>query len=59
MMRVRIAGPTAVLDRTLAVLQDLAVLHVDRPRVFDRTAPARTVVREQRHVERPGAKNGA
>ncbi|HEY5618247.1 MAG TPA: V-type ATPase 116kDa subunit family protein [Vicinamibacterales bacterium] len=52
MMRVRIAGPRSLLDRTLTVLQDLGVLHVDRPPVPDGRAPDRIVMRERRHVER-------
>jgi V/A-type H+-transporting ATPase subunit I len=52
MMRVRIAGPRPLLDPTLGVLQDLAVLHVDRPRVVESAAPDRAVARERRHVAR-------
>jgi V/A-type H+-transporting ATPase subunit I len=51
MMRVRIAGPRLLLDATLGVLQDLGVLHVDRPQV-EGGAPDRAVARERRHVER-------
>jgi V/A-type H+-transporting ATPase subunit I len=52
MMRVRIAGPRTLLDPTLGVLQDLGVLHVDRPRVIEGVAPDRTLARERRHAER-------
>jgi V/A-type H+/Na+-transporting ATPase subunit I len=52
MLRVRIAGPRSQLDATLTVLQDLGVLHVDRPRVPDGPAPDLRVAREQRHIER-------
>ncbi|HET7219677.1 MAG TPA: V-type ATPase 116kDa subunit family protein, partial [Vicinamibacterales bacterium] len=52
MVRVRIAGPRAQLDRTLVTLQDLAMLHVDRPPVGDLGAPDKTVMRETRHVAR-------
>jgi V/A-type H+-transporting ATPase subunit I len=52
MIRVRIAGPRPLLDRTLRVLQDLGVLHVDRPRVPDGPPPDRMTARERRHVER-------
>ena len=52
MIRVRIAGPRPLLDRTLTVLQDLGVLHVDRPHVHDGGPPDRAVMRERRHVER-------
>jgi V/A-type H+-transporting ATPase subunit I len=52
MIRVRIAGPRPLLDRTLTVVQDLEALHVDRPRVTDRRAPDRTTLRAQRHIER-------
>ena len=52
MVRVRIAGPRPLLDRTLTVLQDLGVLHVDRPPVPERATPDRVIARERRHVER-------
>ena len=52
MIRVRIAGPRTFLDRTLSLLQDLGVLHVDSPHVPDGPQPDRLVVRERRHVER-------
>jgi V/A-type H+-transporting ATPase subunit I len=52
MIRVRIAGPRSRLDRTLTVLQDLGVLHVDRPHVQDDRTPDRAVTHERRHVER-------
>ena len=52
MIRVRIAGPRPLLERTLAVVQDLGVLHVDRPRVPDGRGPDTGVMRERRHVER-------
>jgi vacuolar-type H+-ATPase subunit I/STV1 len=51
MLRVRIAGPRSLLDRTLTVLQDLGVLHVDRPSVQDDRTPDRAVIRERRHIE--------
>jgi hypothetical protein len=44
MIRVRIAGPRPLLDRTLTVVQDLEALHVDRPRVVDRRALDRTTL---------------
>ena len=52
MIRVRIAGPRSLLDRTLATLQDLAALHVDRPPLEDLGAPDAAVTREERHVAR-------
>jgi V/A-type H+-transporting ATPase subunit I len=52
MVRVRIAGPRALLDRTLTLLQDIGVLHVVRPRVPDDRSYSRTIVRERRHIER-------
>jgi V/A-type H+-transporting ATPase subunit I len=52
MMRVRIAGPRTLLDPTLGVLQDLGVLHVDRPRMVEDAAPDTGVARERRHVTR-------
>ena len=52
MVRVRIAGPRSLLDRTLAVLQDVGVLHVDRPRVSDASRPDSTLIRRRHHVER-------
>ena len=52
MIRVRIAGPRALLDRTLVTLQDLAMVHVDRPPVGDPGVPDETVTREGRHVTR-------
>jgi V/A-type H+-transporting ATPase subunit I len=52
MIRVRLAGPRSLLDRTLMVLQDLGVLHVDRPPLPESLAQDRAVVRERRHVER-------
>jgi V/A-type H+-transporting ATPase subunit I len=52
MTRVRIAGPRPLLDRTLAVLQDLGVLHVDRPHVCDRGPEDQALRRERRHVVR-------
>ena len=51
MLRVRIAGPRPVLDRALTLLQDLGVLHVDRPRIPGGTADP-TATRTRRHVER-------
>ena len=52
MIRVRIAGPRSLLDRTLATLQDLAMLHVDRPPLEDLGAPDAAVTREERHIAR-------
>jgi len=52
MIRVRIAGPRSLLDRTLDALQDLAMLHVDRPPLGDLGAPDKTVTREARHLAR-------
>jgi V/A-type H+-transporting ATPase subunit I len=52
MMRVRIAGPRMLLDPTLGVLQDLDVLHVDRPRVVADAPPDQGLARERRHVTR-------
>jgi V/A-type H+/Na+-transporting ATPase subunit I len=52
MLRVRIAGPRSLLDRTLVTLQDLAVVHVDRPPLGDLGAPDKTVTREERHLAR-------
>ena len=50
MLRVRIAGPRPLLGPVLAVLQDLGLLHVDRPRIPGGT-PDRTALRLRRHVE--------
>jgi len=52
MVRVRIAGPRSLLDRTLTVLQDAGVLHVDQPSIVADAAPDASVGRERRHVER-------
>jgi V/A-type H+-transporting ATPase subunit I len=52
MIRVRIAGPRTLLDRTLTVLQDLGVLHVDRPPVDDSRISDRSIARQRRHAER-------
>jgi V/A-type H+-transporting ATPase subunit I len=52
MLRVRIAGPRRRLDRTLTVLQDAGVLHVDRPRVPRTGVQDRPSARERRHLER-------
>jgi len=51
MIRVQIAGPRPLLDPALATIQDLGVLHMDRPHVPDQRPPDSTVVRERRHVE--------
>lgn len=54
MARVRLAGPRALLDRTLAALQDLEVLHVSRP-ALPRTSllpPGPDVGREMRNLPR-------
>jgi V/A-type H+-transporting ATPase subunit I len=52
MTRVRIAGPRALLDRTLGALQDLELVHVARPSLprLQVSAPARS--REARHLPR-------
>jgi V/A-type H+-transporting ATPase subunit I len=52
MARVRIAGPRSLLDRTLTVLQDLGVVHVDRHQVPAGLADDNTLTRERRHAER-------
>ena len=52
MIRVRIAGPRTLLDRTLTLLQDLGVLHIDRPHLPDGPLPDRLVIRERHHIER-------
>ncbi|HEU4938853.1 MAG TPA: V-type ATPase 116kDa subunit family protein [Vicinamibacterales bacterium] len=52
MVRVRIAGRRALLDRTLALLQDLCLLHVDRPHLPDAMGTDSLASRERRHVER-------
>lgn len=52
MLRVRIAGPRGRLDETLAALQDLGVLHVDRPHIAPRPAPEAGEARERRHLDR-------
>jgi V/A-type H+-transporting ATPase subunit I len=54
MARLRLAGPLPLLDRTLAVVQDLEVLHVSRP-TLPRTSlapPAPDVWLEVRHLPR-------
>ena len=51
MLRVRIVGPRARLDETLAAIQDLGVLHVDRPDVPDDPRPDSRWQRERRHLE--------
>jgi V/A-type H+-transporting ATPase subunit I len=50
MVRVRLAGPRSALDRTLTVLQDLGVLHVDRPPIPDGVMD-RAIARKRRQVE--------
>jgi V/A-type H+/Na+-transporting ATPase subunit I len=52
MVRVRLAGPRAFLDRTLTAVQDLGVLHVDRPPVPKHVTRDRALARQRRHVER-------
>ena len=52
MARVRIAGPRPRLDAVLAVLQDLGVLHLDRPRLSEIPPIDAAVTREHRHVVR-------
>ena len=52
MVRVRIAGPLPLLEGTLIALQDVGVLHVDRPRVPANATADRAIARQQRHVER-------
>jgi V/A-type H+/Na+-transporting ATPase subunit I len=51
MLRVRIAGPRAQLGEALAAIQDLGVLHVDRPDVPDDPPPDSRGLRERRHLE--------
>jgi V/A-type H+-transporting ATPase subunit I len=52
MARIRIAGPCGLLDQTLTLLQDLCVLHVDRPHLPPGVHTDAAPVRERRHVER-------
>ena len=52
MRRVRIAGPRPLLDAALTVLQDLGVLHVDRPDIPGTAVPDESVLRLRRHCER-------
>lgn len=53
MARVRIAGPPELLDRVLALVQDLGVLHVVRPPAPERSLGARApFARERRHLAR-------
>jgi V/A-type H+-transporting ATPase subunit I len=52
MLRVRLAGPRARLSETLAAIQDLGVLHVDRPEVPDAPRPDSRWRHERRHLER-------
>ncbi|HET9271159.1 MAG TPA: V-type ATPase 116kDa subunit family protein [Vicinamibacterales bacterium] len=51
MLRVRIAGPRARLGETLAAIQDLGVLHVDRPDVRGDPKPDSRWLRERHHFE--------
>ncbi|HUL73337.1 MAG TPA: hypothetical protein VLT86_09570 [Vicinamibacterales bacterium] len=51
MLRVRIAGPRPQLEPTLALLQDLGVLHIDQPHVPGAQAPDRDAWRARRHFE--------
>lgn len=51
MVRVRIAGPRALLDRTLTLLQDLSALHIDRPHLPGDLRIHAVGGRERRHVE--------
>jgi V/A-type H+-transporting ATPase subunit I len=51
MLRVRIAGPRTRLGETLAALQDLGALHVDRPDVPDDPRPDPKWLRQRRHLE--------
>jgi V/A-type H+-transporting ATPase subunit I len=52
MLRARIAGPRQRLDDTLGVVQDLGILHIDRPRFQAGDCSNGAVARERRHVER-------
>lgn len=52
MVRARIAGPRPFLERTLAVVQDLGILHVDAPGISAGRAEDEALRRERRHVER-------
>ncbi len=53
MTRVRIAGPPEPLERVLAIIQDLGVLHLTRPPVQPApAAPRSRSGRERRHVQR-------
>jgi V/A-type H+-transporting ATPase subunit I len=52
MVRARIAGPRPLLDRTLIVLQDLGVLHVDAPGISGGGVQDEALRRKRRHVER-------
>jgi V/A-type H+-transporting ATPase subunit I len=52
MVRARIAGPRPLLDRTLAVIQDLGILHVDAPHISSAGRLERALRRERRHLER-------
>jgi len=52
MVRVRIAGPRSLLDTTLTVVQDLGVLHIDRPPVPESAMTDHVIARQRRHVER-------
>lgn len=52
MTRLRLAGPRALLDGVLALVQDLGILHLDRPKATDTAPLDGSVRREQRHLER-------
>jgi V/A-type H+/Na+-transporting ATPase subunit I len=52
MVRIRIAGPCALLDHALTLLQDLSVLHVDRPHLPPGVRMDAGPARQRRHVER-------
>lgn len=52
MTRVRLAGPRALLDAVLSLVQDLGVLHLDRPNTPDAGPVDGGTRRERRHLER-------
>jgi V/A-type H+-transporting ATPase subunit I len=52
MIRARLAGPRARLDAVLALVQDLGVLHLARPRAPDAGPLDRALRREKRHLQR-------
>ncbi|MEW5738941.1 MAG: V-type ATPase 116kDa subunit family protein [Myxococcota bacterium] len=52
MLRVRLAGPRALLDAVLAVVQDLGVLHLDHPKAPEAPRVDGSVRKEKRHLQR-------